>query len=51
MVLGTPISVFWFPSFLRVLYRREATAAMNSLVVVFPTLPVTPTVMGENWLR
>ena len=44
-VAGIPISLFWFPS---VLGSTESgkTAAQNSLVVVLPTLPVTPTTSG-----
>ena len=50
-VRGRPSSLFWLPSVLMVLPRALRAVAQNSLVVVLPTLPVTPTTLGANWAR
>ena len=50
-VAGRPSSLLWLPSDRRVRYLADRTAAIKSLVVVLPTLPVTPTVSGENRCR
>ena len=42
-VSGTPMELLRFPSVASTLNRRESDAAINSLVVVFPLVPVTPT--------
>ena len=43
IVNGSPILLLLFPSVFKVLYFFESTLAITSLVLVFPTLPVTPT--------
>ncbi len=50
-VSGTPIWLFWFPSVLRTFFPAETASAAISLVVVFPTLPVTPTTGPANFFR
>ena len=50
-VRGRPSSLFWLPSVLMVAPRALRAVAQNSLVVVLPTLPVTPTTLGANWAR
>ena len=51
MVRGRPSSLFWLPSVLMVFPKPSMAAQHICLVVVLPTLPVTPTTLGWNWLR
>ena len=51
MVWGRPTSVFWLPRFFSVWYFALNTVQINSLVVVFPTLPVTPTTFRSKLSR
>ena len=45
IVNGSPISLLLFPCVFKVLYFCDITFATMSLVLVFPTLPVTPTIL------
>ena len=50
-VSGSPISLFWLPSFRRVRNAAPRTVAMASFVEVLAMLPVTPTTSGSNRAR
>ena len=50
-VRGTPISLLKFPSVFSTRYFSASTAAMNSLVLVLPTLPVMPTTFTGSFFR
>ena len=50
-VFGSPISLFRLPCVFSVQNWDSSTQAIISFVVVFPTLPVTPTRTGWNFSR
>ena len=50
IVTGTPIWLLAFPAVLNTLSPPDRAQAIISLVVVFPTLPVTPTLLSESLL-
>ena len=47
--MGTPTWLFWLPAVFRTRNLAERAWATISFAVVFPTLPVTPTMGMENW--
>ena len=51
IVSGNPTWLLWFPSVRITFFSAERASAIISFVVVFPTLPVTPTTGIENRWR